>query len=321
MLGVTATPERLSGEGLRGTFSSMEIGPTTKELIALGYLSPFRIFAPPQHAADGVRTRMGDFERKALDCAINKPSITGDAVEHYGKLGMGRRALVFCVSVQHAKNCAEQFSTAGYQSASLDGCMDRTAREHIVAGFSSGRIQVLTSCDLVSEGFDLPAIEVAILLRPTQSLALFLQQCGRALRTYPGKEYALILDHAGNTERHGWPDDERDWSLDGRGKRSKSDCEKALTVRVCGQCFAASKAPIEACPYCGYVWPPKPREVEKVDGELQEAVRRERIQANKAEQAKAYDLQGLIALGRKRGYRQPDYWARCVWQARQGRGR
>ncbi len=321
VLGVTATPERLSGEGLGETFSTMLEGPSTKTLIDMGHLSKFRIFAPPQHATDQVKTRMGDFDRNDLGLAMNRPSITGDAVEHYRRLGLCRRALVFCVTVQHARDCAESFSRAGYSAQSIDGTMDRTTRKGILDGFASGRVQVLTSCDLASEGLDIPAIEVAILLRPTKSLCVYLQQVGRALRPYPGKEYALILDHAGNTVVHGWPDDERNWSLEGRKRRTRQDGEKSLNVRVCGQCWAASKAPIATCPYCQYAWPPQPRDVKEVDGELQEAIRKERSQARKIEQGSARGLTDLIALARGRGYQRPEYWARCVWGARQGRGR
>lgn len=269
-LGVTATPERLSGEGLHECFDKLLIGPSVGHLIEQGHLSNYRIFAPPTSAAEGVHRRRGDFDKNELSAAMDRPTITGDAVEHYCRLSNGKRALVFCVSVEHADHVASNFSAAGFPSCSIHGRLKRQARENIVRQFTNGDITVLTSCDLISEGFDLPAIEVAVLLRPTQSLALYLQQVGRALRPYPGKDYALILDHAGNTMRHGLPDDNHIWSLAGKQQREASSGEKAISCRTCRVCFAAVRSGISICPYCGYVWPVESREVQMVDGELRE---------------------------------------------------
>lgn len=315
-LGVTATPQRLSGEGLGELFNELIHGPTVADLMASGTLSKFRIFAPSQIDTRRLRVRAGDFSREDLSDALNKPVIIGDAVDHYRRLAHGKRAIVFCVSVQHAVSTANAFNAAGYSAESIDGAMDYVRRFQLIERFRSGNINVLTSCDLVSEGFDLPAIEVAILLRPTMSLALYLQQVGRALRPYPGKDYALILDHAGNTMRHGFPDDPREWSLQGRERKKTDESEQSINVRLCGQCFAACRAPVSVCPHCGYVWPAKPRRVEEAEGELQEVVRSERHIAMRREQGMAIELNALIELGKRRGYKNPQYWARCVWESR-----
>lgn len=320
VLGVTATPERLSGEGLKDTFSTLLVGPTVGELIAQGHLSPYRLFAPPVTYTDGIHRRMGDYDKKELSQATDTPTITGCAVTHYTKLASQRRAIVFCVSINHAIHVASQFRDAGYTSASIDGKCSLWERRSLVSRFAKGEIQVLTSCDLISEGFDLPAIEVAILLRPTQSLALHLQQIGRALRPYPGKEYALILDHAGNTLRHGLPDDDRQWSLDGRESRQASEADgPTVSVRTCGQCFAAVRSPALTCPYCGFTFPLKPREVEEVKGTLEE-VDRELIRLQqRREVGRAKDLDALFAIAKQRGYK--PQWAYFVNKARQAKKR
>lgn len=319
-LGVTATPERLSGEGLRDTFETLLVGPTVSELIDQGHLCQYRLFAPPVTYAEGVHRRMGDYEKKELAEAVDKPTITGNAVEHYLALAKNKRAIVFCVSVEHARHVAEKFTGCGINCDSIDGKMGRAERQTIIRKFRDKQLLVLTSCDLISEGFDLPSIEVAILLRPTQSLALHLQQVGRALRPYPGKPHAIILDHAGNTHRHGLPDDSREWSLDGRDERQASESDDPqVSVRTCGQCFAAVRSPVPVCQYCGYVFPLKPREVEEVDGTLEEVDQATLRRQQRIEQGRATNLDALIEIGRKRGYKNPSYWAKCVMSARRGK--
>lgn len=320
LIGVTATPERLSGEGLGETFDTMILGPSTRELIDAGKLSPYRLFAPAQ-AVDlsGVGTQAGDFKRGQLAGAMDKPAIIGSAVGEYRKLMDGAPAVAFCVSVEHAQHTAEQFRAAGYRAVCLDGTMEKGLRRDIVRDFGRGAISVLTSCDIVSEGFDVPGIVGAICLRPTQSLALYLQQVGRSLRTAPGKEAAIILDHVGNSTRHGMPDDSRDWSLLGRPKKKGSSDNVAC--RQCEKCFAVSPAAASKCRDCGAPFPVKPREVAEIEGELSEVeVARSRRQAA-VDQAAAKTLEDLIALGASRGYKNPAGWARHLYQARQARGR
>lgn len=319
LLGVTATPVRLSGEGLGDLFECMVQGPTMRELIELGALSPYRLFAPAGVDLSGVHTRMGDFVRGELEAAVDKPSITGDAVSHYRKLAPGKRAVAFCVSVSHAVHVAEQFRAAGIPAQAIDGGMDRTLRANVLRDFAAGRLQVLASCDLISEGFDVPAIEAAILLRPTQSLSLYLQQVGRALRALPGKSEAIILDHAGNVRRHGLPDDERDWGL--RGAERKRGAQKSeVPVKTCPSCFAVLPSATPSC-RCGHVFLVKPREVEQVEGVLQEIDVAAAMRMRRVEQGRAKTEAELVALGRARGFKRPELWARHVMRARAARWR
>jgi len=314
LLGVTGTPIRLSGEGLGDLFQTMVQGPSPRELIELGALSPYRLFAPTGVDLTGVHSRMGDFVRGELLAAVDKPSITGDAVKHYQKLAPGRRAVAFCISVEHAVHVSESFRAAGISAQAIDGGMDRTLRASVLSEFSAGRIQVLASCDLISEGFDVPAIEAAILLRPTQSVGLYLQQVGRALRTFPGKTEAIILDHAGNVSRHGLPDEERVWSLDGSAKK-KGAQKSEVPVKTCGSCFATVASAATHCA-CGFEFPVVKREVEHVEGELQEVDLATAVRMRRAEQGRAQSEQDLVAIGRQRGMKRPELWARHVIRAR-----
>ena len=305
LLPVTATPCRLDGKGLGlgagGFADEMVMGPTMRELIDAGFLSPYRIFAPP-NALDltGVRTRMGDYAKEQLAEAIDKPSITGDSVEHYKRLTPGKRAVAFCVSVAHAQHVAAEFRQAGVPAEFLDGTLDALERDRTIKRFESGETLVLSSCDIISEGFDLPAIEVAIMLRPTQSLSLYIQQVGRALRTFPGKTEAIILDHVGAVVTHGLPDEEREWSLDGMAPRKRAaanDNEPDVHITTCPKCFTIH-LPSPMCPTCGHVYPPKERQVDQQAGELvelgaeqMEALRRQK----RAMQGSAHTVDELMA--------------------------
>lgn len=317
LIGVTATPARLSGEGLGEMFDHMAIGPSSRELMDMGALAQYRLFAPAV-AADlsGVRTVAGDFNRGQAAAAMDKPAIIGDAVAHYRRICEGAPAVAFCASIQHAEHTRDQFTAAGFAAVCLDGKMDKGLRRSAIRDFQAGRIHVITSCDLISEGFDVPGIISAILLRPTQSLALYLQQVGRALRPKP--EPAIILDHVGNTARHGMPDDPREWTLTGtQGGRKTKAAEDA--VRQCGSCYATSPAAAPKCRECGTPFPVRSREIDQVAGELSEIevqrIKREAAQA----QGSARDLQALAELGRVRGMKNPEGWARHVMAAREAK--
>ena len=309
VLGVTATPERLDGKGMGQMFDDMVMGPTVAELTAQGFLSHAVVYAPSAPDLGSVGTRMGDYVSKQLEDAMDKPIITGSAVKHYGKYADGKKAIAFCVSVKHAKDVAEDFRNAGYAASHIDGGMDDTERDGVLRAFEDGRVQILTSCDLVSEGFDLPSVEVAILLRPTKSLGLFLQQCGRAIRPHPDKEKTIILDHAGNTARHGFIDDERDWSLaDGFVANRGKNGEKVVSVRTCTACFAVHK-PSPTCPVCGHAYPVMARMVKHVDGELVMTSRDDEPDISTQEGLLQKQHRVLTSVARKRGYKNPAQWA------------
>jgi superfamily II DNA or RNA helicase len=309
VLGVTATPERLDGKGMGQMFDDMVMGPTVAELTAQGFLSHAVVYAPSAPDLGSVGTRMGDYVSKQLEDAMDKPIITGSAVKHYGKHADGKKAIAFCVSVKHAKDVAEDFRNAGYAASHIDGGMDDTERDAVLKAFEQDRVQILTSCDLVSEGFDLPSVEVAILLRPTKSLGLFLQQCGRAIRPHPDKERTIILDHAGNTARHGFIDDERDWSLaDGFVANRGKNAEKVVSVRTCTACFAVHK-PTPTCPMCGHAYPVMARKVKHVDGDLVMTSRDDDPDISTQEGLMQKRHRVLTSVARKRGYKNPTQWA------------
>lgn len=324
VIGVTATPQRLDGAGLGDMFDEMIMGPSVRSLIDAGALAEFRLFAPSSQVdLTGVRMVAGEFNRGQLAGAIDKPAITGSAVGEYRARIDGLPSVAFCVSIEHANHVAEQFRAAGYRSACIDGKMDKVLRRSIVHDFGRGAINVLTSCDIISEGFDIPGIVGCIGLRPTQSLSMCLQQWGRSLRTAPGKEFAFIHDHVGNSraredggQGHGLPDDERNWSLLGN-KRKAKDGETSPGARQCEKCFAMSPAAARVCRDCGAEFPVNARIIEEVAGTLSEIdVARAKRQAQ-VDQAKTETLEGLMALAGLRGYSNPEGWARHVIAGRE----
>lgn len=261
---------------------------------------------------------MGDYVRSELSTAVDKPRITGDAIAHYKKYAMGKRAIVFAVSIEHSNHIVEQFLKEGIRAEHVDGETPPGIREAAIERFRQGQTQVLSNVELFGEGFDLPAMEAAILLRPTQSLGLYLQQVGRALRPYEGKNHAVILDHVGNCQRFGLPDQEREWSLADREKKESSD---APAVRICHECFGAQSFGRITCVFCGALFPTKPREVEQVAGELSE-VDQEQLRLKlrfKQEQGQAKGYRELVALGKARGYRGAEKWAAIVMKSRQAK--
>ena len=227
VLGVSATPIRLDGSGFRGLFDELICGVTVKELIEMGSLSRFKYCAPEQSMSlVGVRKRGGDYSAESIEDANPSESVAADCMKAYEDYLQGKQVVVFAVSVAHSKAIACSFSANGIPAAHLDGNSDSDTRSLTMTAFREGRIRVLTNCALFDEGLDIPGLDGVILARPTASLGRFLQMVGRALRPSPDKPHATIIDLAGNWERHGLPDDERVWSLDGvetvkRGKSSK----------------------------------------------------------------------------------------------------
>ncbi len=232
VLGVTATPERLDGRGLNASFDVMVQGPQSHELIDRGFLANFVYLAPELATFDGVKSRAGDYVSESVADIMDKPQIIGSAISHYQKYLDGKTAIAFCVTVAHAEHVAQQFRDVGIPAASIDGKMLPQQRMEICAALATGRIKVLTSCELISEGFDAPSVNGAILLRPTKSLAMYLQQIGRCLRLKPDGSSAVILDHVGNYSRHGMPNRTRSWSLEGRDKKKEK-----FDTKKCDLCF------------------------------------------------------------------------------------
>lgn len=321
MLGVTATPVRTDGKGLGlhagGLFEKLILGPSITELIERGMLINPKVYGS-QEIPDlkGLRKdKDGDYSRAALADRVDKPRITGSAVEHYTRICPGAKAIVFCSSVKHAKHVRDEFNAAGYKFELLVGApeMSDAERTAINRKLRRGEIHGACTVDLVSEGYDLPDLECCIMLRPTASESLFLQQVGRIMRPSETKRGCWLLDHVGNVgimvdgvfkAKHGFPDQEREWTLDGRKKRKSKkneEPEETIDLKQCPKCYLVH-APSPTCPACGHVYETKERKIEQVDGELKEITQEMRDQIaldNKRKQGAARSVDEMV---RQLGY-------------------
>lgn len=294
-LGVTATPVRSDGKGLGrhadGIFDVMIEGIGMRELIGQGFLTEYRIFAPPSDLdlSDVGISASGDFSPPALRKAVHRSRIVGDVVENYLRIARGKLGVTFAVDIESATEICAAYRAGGVPAEVVTGNTPDTMRQAIMRRFRNREVLQLTNCDLFGEGFDLPAIEVVSMARPTQSFGLYCQQFGRALRPLEGKERAILIDHAGNVERfaktRGLPDTPQVWTLDRRERSGKSKPSDADPTRTCTAC-AGSYRIIEfgrTCPYCGVEDEPAGRGtpaqvdglLEELDPEVLRALRRE----------------------------------------------
>lgn len=278
IFGFTATPLRNDTKGLgcmaSGYFHAMSVTTTMFDLIRKGSLSPYKVYCPATNVdlTDVNVTSSGDYNQKKLGVAMDKRHITGDAVEEYQRIASGLKAITFCVNINHATHVAEIFNSNGIPSAVVSSKMSLSERDRIMTDFEAGRILNLVNVDLIGEGYDCPDVTVAIMLRPTQSYALFKQQFGRVLRTARDKAYGIIIDHVGNVEfmmkQYGlrYIHDDPVWSLDDgekATKKSNGDNEQPIETKRCPVCafFARVEDFVDdKCPDCGHVETEKERQ-------------------------------------------------------------
>lgn len=313
LLHLTATPTRLDGRGMREVADIIINTCSTGDLIAEGLLVPVRYYAPSRPDLSGVRTIAGDYSSADLSDVMNKSSITGDAVDHYRRLAHGRQAVAFCTNITHAWTVAEHFGQAGYRAAVISGKTPQLERDLQLEELASGKLDVLVNCQLLVAGVDVPNISCIIQLAPTKSLTKYLQSIGRGLRTHPGKQDLIVLDHAGNAFTHGMPTDPQEWTLDGAKKRARTS-DDVEPVRQCERCYFVH-APAPVCPNCGHVHPVKERKLQQTEGELAELTEVKRQQ--RQEVGKARTVEELRKIAEERGYKMGWVWQQMrIKQAR-----
>lgn len=244
-LGFTATPIRLNRGGLGEVYSDLVTSVSTKWLIENSYLSPYKYYSVKLADTSGLHSVAGEFKQDEVKRLMEHKEIYGDTVTQWKRLAEGKKTIVYCASVEASKKTAERFLSEGYSCISLDGKTPQQIRNEAMERFRSGEVKILCNCELFGEGLDVPDCECVVLLRPTQSLGLHIQQSMRSMRYMPNKT-ALIIDHVGNCYRHGLPDDEREWSLEPKHKQ-----ENIVKIRECKTCFAVYPPTLKACPYCG----------------------------------------------------------------------
>lgn len=321
-VGMSATPARLDSRPLGDIYSALVTGVDVKWLIEHQRLAPYEYYAPTAVDTSGLRVVCGDYVTSDLEQLMNDRAIYGNVVESYKRFAHGEKSICYCVSVEHARKTAETFNEVGINAEVLSAKTPTAQRKHIMDDFKSGRITVLCNCTLLSEGISIDEISCAMLLRPTESVALGIQQMMRCMRYLPGKT-AKIIDFVANYTRVGLPDDKREWSLGEPLKRKKQLNENGeFYIRSCPECFLTFKtAPV--CPFCGAEYPLHPREIKaREEIELQRITAEEtaRVEAEKKkarqEQGRADSFESLVQLGKQRGYKNPAFWAAQVMRGR-----
>ncbi len=243
-VGFTATPVRLTSGGLGNLFADMVTSVTTSWLIDNSYLAPYRYFSVPLADTKSLHIKAGEYVQSEVAELMQTQEVYGNTVANWERLASHCKTIVYCATVEASITTSNEFVSKGYKSVSLDGKTSADERNRAVEAFRNGEVQILCNCQLFSVGFDIPDCDCVVLLRPTQSLPVFIQQSMRSMRYMPDKT-ALIIDHVGNVYQHGLPDDNREWSLETKKKQ-----ENLIKVRECKVCFAVLDAQMQFCPYC-----------------------------------------------------------------------
>lgn len=309
LVGLTATPARMNGEPLGNIFNNLILGPESEELIKLGYLSEYEYFAPKIALKDADFVKKGeDFDLEAATRAFEEAKVYGNIANYISE---HRKTIIYAPSIRFSKELAEKIPGIVH----FDGETPKKERDRIVKEFREGKIRALSNVDLIGEGFDVPDCDTIMLLRPTMSLTLFIQQSMRGLRPSENKK-AIIYDFVGNVFRHGLPTQRREWSLEQKIKTRNSNEVKDLIVRQCGSCYRVYKGSQSICPYCKHDNGKTRKQIEEDKSAELELIREvERIKKKK-EQSRAYSFDQLVELGKKRGYKNPYYWAKTIMKAR-----
>lgn len=223
VLGVTATPYRLSGDGFGKEYDKLILSETIKEYIEQGYLSDIK-YLPTDiviHDCDSITIgATGDYENEVLFKYMDNPLVYTAIIDAYHKYAKNKKGIVYTINQKHNFNLQKCFEEKGIPSAAIDSKTPSEERKKMVKRFKNSEINVLCNVDIFGEGFDCPDVDFILLARPTKSLSLYLQQVGRGLRKTDNKDSVLIIDCVGSYTRFGLPTKERDWQkhFDGKGK-------------------------------------------------------------------------------------------------------
>ena len=318
----TATPARLDGQPLT-LADTLITGITADELIKMGAISDYDYYAPDLNLdIENVDMVAGEYHNGQLTEIMCQSAIYGDVLKYYRQLGENRQAIAYCTSVKHSQQVAAMFNENGIPAISIDGGMSQKERNIKMDMFRNGDVQILCNCNLISEGVTLPNASVALLLRPTCSLPLFIQQSCRVLTPVQGKK-SVIIDFVNNVQKHGMPTETHNWSLSQSvEKRKEFNEDGTLNIRQCENCFKCFKT-APKCPFCGYEYKVKGRElkaIKEVELKKIEAIKKEEQEKKKKEarreQGMCKSYEELYELAKKRGYKNPSGWAYFIMKGR-----
>ncbi|GKQ42944.1 DEAD/DEAH box helicase [Companilactobacillus sp. RD055328] len=276
----TATPIRLNGDSFEEVATDLIQGKPITELINKGFLAPVDYYAPVEINTDKLKVkRTGEFDEKSISEAF-KPKIYGNAVKTFQKLANGKQAIAYTYNVASAEKLAHEFNSVGISTKAVSGNTPKEERNQIIEAYRNGDIQIVTNAELFTEGLDLPNVDCVIMLRPTQSLSLYLQFAMRSMNPRKDKT-AVIIDHVGNVNRFGLPTIDRNWTLKGSKKSNSKQGDSIQGTTTCEYCFGTFYRKADnKCPYCG-----KEIKIEIQEIETDESVELEKINKTRVERA------------------------------------
>ena len=318
IIGLTATPCRNDGRGLGNVYEELVECGSIRELTAQGYLVPNRIVAPSIPDLQKIRLVAGDYEKRALDRKMNTRKLVGDIVSHWIKYGENRATVAFATSIAHSKHIANIFRQNGVPSGHIDSEQNELERETQLANLNSGKIKVLSNCQILTEGWDQPKISCVIIARPTKSYPMYLQMVGRTLRPYPNKKDTLIIDHSGCVYEHGFPEDAGNWTLSTKKPKTRDRIKDPIqpiekqpfTCVRCDTVYAPNRDDY-ACPNCALIPTKKERIVLISEGRL---VEMPKTKPNANDKQNFYAQ--LLFYCRQKGYKEG--WASHTFKQKYG---
>ena len=268
---LTGTAWRSDGASFDAVATKLVRGPSVAELTTEGWLVPARYWSVPGADLSGLRLARGDYQAADLAAAFDRPGLVGDVVATYLRLARDRAGVVFASGVQHAEHLAEQLVAAGVTAAAVHAGTPKLERARLLEQHGAGQVQVLTTADLLVEGWDNPLVSAVVLARATASAIVWRQAVGRGLRTSPGKADCVVLDHGANVGRLGLVSEPLEYEArPSGGARGPGGGLALLTCQACFAVLPAQPRPA-SCPRCFALLPrPAQRQLEQCPGELVE---------------------------------------------------
>lgn len=318
VVGLTATPARGDGRGLGAIYDDLVVSWPIGRLIEHGYLVQPRYFAPAKPDLDGIKlNKDGDYVEKQLGERMDQPKLVGDIVHNWHRIAPGKSTAVFCATRSHSRHVCEEFLRHGIKAEHLDGETDLDERAAILDRVASGETTVLCNVFVATYGLDIPRLECAVLARPTRNITLYLQIVGRVLRPAPGKTGAIVIDHAGAVEEHGFVEDPIPWSLDDKetvkARKEREQQEKQEPKEMtCPSCKTVFKGRRD-CPSCGYEFVPKGKAIPVHEADLQEVRKTNR---ETPWEEKIEFIAGLRGYARQKGFKEG--WVAHAYKAKHG---